>query len=143
MSSFKKIVLPGFVAGVAMVVVGFCLNFIMDLIWPILRTIYTNSPVFRPWDDPLMFLFFVAPFIIAIGLAWIWDKTKKLWKYKVPWQNGAMLGFLYWLFASVPGLIISYSSFQVSFLMTFTWLAFGLAQYVIGGVVIVKMGDRK
>jgi len=41
--------------------------------------------------------------------------------------------------ASIPGMVITYSSFQVSLPMVLTWTVFGLVSALAGGLVCAGM----
>lgn len=71
-------------------------------------------------------------------LAWAWDKTKGLFKGSAE-KRGINFGLVIWLISSIPGMVIIYSSFQVSLLMVFTWTLSGLVNGIIAGLVFVKM----
>ena len=73
----KKIFLPGLVAGIMMNVVNALLNPIINFLFPGLQDAYKNT-AFRPWDDPVMSLFFLYPILLAFPMSYIWDKTKAL-----------------------------------------------------------------
>ena len=134
----KKIVLPGVLAGILMAIVGMGIGYIFNAIFPSLMAEYSNTAVFRAMEDPLMSLFFIYPFILGIALAWIWDKTKGLFKGSF-WERGAMFGLAFFIAGSIPGMIITYSSFQVSLLITSTWTLNGLTNGLITGWICAKM----
>ena len=134
----KKIFWSGLLAGVAMFVVGMALWYVFELVFPSLKTEYNNLAIFRPWSDPLMSLFFAQPLILGWILAWVWEKTKgvlsgstetKVWQF----------AFGYWLVGSLPGMIMSWSSFQLSWLIVLTWLVSGLVNGLVAGWVFAKM----
>lgn len=76
----KKVLWTGILAGIAMLVVNVLLNFPINWLWPNLQEAYMNNEVFRPWDDPIMSLFFLYPIVLGLSLAFVWDQTKKLCK---------------------------------------------------------------
>jgi len=134
----KKIFWPGIVAGALLLIIGMGLNYLLNLIFPPVAAEYNNTAIFRPWNDPLMSIFFAYPIVLGIILAWVWDKTKILFSGNL---GGRALNFaiFFWLIASIPGMIITYGSFQVSLLMVIIWLISGFINGIIAGLVFGKM----
>lgn len=82
-----------------------------------------------------MMLYFVHPFIVMMILAWVWDKIKDKVHGQNEWVKGWRFGFVIWLIATIPGMLISYASFQLSFLMILEWtlgslIGLGLSSWV-------------
>ena len=82
------------------------------------------------------FSYFVCPFLVGLILAWLWAKTKGLFKGSY-FRRGFSFGLIYWLI-SIPGMVISYSSFPISLAMVFSWTLSGLVQYLAGGFILAK-----
>jgi len=135
----KKIILPGIIAAVIMGAVGIGIGVLFSAIFPRLNDEYANTAMFRAMDDPLMILFWFAPLITGIVLAYFWSISKEMIKGKNMWSRGAKFGLAFWLVTTIPGMFITYSSFQVSALITFTWLLNGLTNGLISGWVFAKM----
>ncbi|OGM20685.1 hypothetical protein A2771_02510 [Candidatus Woesebacteria bacterium RIFCSPHIGHO2_01_FULL_38_26b] len=134
----KKIVIPGFLAGVVNLIVGMLLSQIYSFIFPSIALEYINPALFRPWSDPLMSLIFLYPFVLGFVLAWVWDKTKKLFEAKSEFERACKFGGAYWVIAGIPGMLITYSSFQVSLLMVLAWTISGFVEAVVAGFIFVK-----
>jgi len=135
----KKIVLTGILAGLAILIVAMLLNLLFNLVFPSLQAEYENANLFRPWSDPKMSIFFAYPFVLGIVLAWFWDKTKSLFKQKSFWNRGFSFGLMYWIIASIPGMIITYSSFQLSLLIVLSWTIMGFVEAVCAGLICAAM----
>ncbi len=135
--NFKKVFWPGLGAGVAILVIGMGVSFLMNAIFPSLMAQYENTALYRAWDDPIMSLFFVAPLVIGFVLAAIWDHVKKLFKGTC-WCRGFHFGLWFFLLA-IPGMLYTYSSFQVSLGATLSWTFLNLVNGVVGGVVLAKL----
>ena len=135
----KKVLVAGIIAGFANLVVGMVLNQIYNFLAPSLSQEYLNSALFRPWNDPLMSLYFAYPFVLGIVLAWFWNMTKALVKGNSEFEKAYKFGFVYWLIAGLPGMFITYSSFPVTFTMILAWSVSGLVEAVVAGFVFVKM----
>lgn len=121
----------GIIAGIVLLIVGMGFNWLFGVIFPSLMTEYQNTAIFRPWDDPLMTAYFGYPFILGIVLAYLWDKVKA--------NNPLEFAKLYFVIATIPGMFISYTSFQLSPLMILTWTLVGLLQAYVAGVVFTKV----
>jgi len=134
----KKVVVPGLIAGVLMLLAGLVLSRVFGIISPSINAEYLNPALFRPWSDPIMSLYFLYPFILGIILAWYWDMTKHLVKGKTAFEKAYKFGLVYWLIAGLPGMFITYSSFQVSLAMVLAWSISGLVNAVIAGFVFAK-----
>jgi len=134
----KKVIASGLLAGALMLIVGMVLNQIYGLVFPSLADEYINAQLFRPWSDPLMSLYFLHPFILGVVLSWVWDKTKKLIDGKTLWDRAYKFGLAYLVIAGIPGMFITYSSFQVSLTMVGSWLLSGLLQALLAGWVFAK-----
>jgi hypothetical protein len=134
----KKIILTGLLAGAAMLIANFGVGQLYNFLVPSVSAEYEHAGMFRPWSDPLMSLFFSVPFISGLILAWIWSKTSALFAGHSVFGKAMRFGSICWLL-SIPGMIMSYSSFTVSFLLVLSWTLSGFAQYIIGGLVFAKM----
>jgi hypothetical protein len=134
----KKVIFPGLVAGALMLGVSIILTLVISAIFPDSMTEYSNSEIFRQMDDPLMYYFFLHPFVMGIILSFIWLKVSGLINGE-GMKKGLAYGFYVWLFFGVPGMLISISSFQVSAFLVETWTVSILAQYLAAGVVISRM----
>ncbi len=129
----KKLIVPGLISGVAMLVAGMVLNRLYYLVVPALAQEYENPAMFRPWSDPLMMLFFLYPFILGFVLAFLWGKVKTL-------TGGKALKFalFYWVIASIPGMFVTYTSFTVSLAMVVSWSLNGFIQALIAGLIFSR-----
>lgn len=133
----KKIIWPGLVAGVAILVVGMIINYLFMLI-PAVNADYYNANIMRSWNDPLMFLFFLYPFVLGIAFAWVWNRTKSLFKggwCKRSWN----FALTYFVIATIPGMLITYSSFHLSLWTVIGWLVSGLMSAKVAGAILAKM----
>ena len=134
----KKVILPGILAGILMAIIGMAIGYLFNIPFPSLMLEYENINVFRAFDDPLMSLFFLYPLVLGIVLAWVWDKSKSLFKCKY-FKRALAFGAVYFLVATIPGMLITYSSFQVSLLIVGTWTLNGLLNGIIAGLVFGKL----
>lgn len=121
----------GLFTGVVLLIVGMGLNWLVGMISPSLMNEYQNTAIFRPWDDPLMTAYLGYPFILGVVLAYLWDKLKM--------NNALEFAKLYFVIATIPGMFISYTSFQISQLMVLTWTLVGFLQAYVAGFMFKKL----
>lgn len=134
----KKVILSGVAAGVVVLIASMVLSKIFGALMPSLQAEY-QAGIFRPWNDPLMSLYFLYPFVLGIVLAWVWDKTKSVVKGENAVKKGINFGLAYWIVASIPGMLITYSSFVVSLSMILSWTISGLVSAILAGIVFAKI----
>ena len=131
----KKIFFPGIVAGLLMSIVGMVISILMSKAMPTLMAEYKNINIFRPWEDPLMQLFYAHPFVLGLALAYVWDKVKG------SLTGNRVVGFALGVFlvATIPGVLISYASFQLSLAIVLSWTVMGLVNALVASFVLNKM----
>lgn len=133
----KKIFWTGLAAGIAMAAVNMALNPIFSAIFPGLKEAYIN-PVFRPWEDPIMMLFFLYPIALGFGLSFVWEKTKQLFR-KSALRNGLNFGLIYFFVGGIPSFLINFSSFNLPLTMILTWTIMGLVNGLVAGCILAKL----
>jgi hypothetical protein len=134
----KKVLLSGFLAGLIMLAAGMFLSRIFGVLFPHLNAEYQNPALFRPWSDPVMLIYFICPFFLGLALSFVWEKSKNIVS-GISWpERGVKFGLIYWL-VSLSGMLISYSSFPISFVMVLSWTVSGLFQTILAGLIYSKM----
>lgn len=134
----KKILLPGLVAGIAVVLASMFIMWLSNAFFPGLIVEYKNG-MFRPWTDPLMEIFFFGPIVSGFILSAIWNTVKGVVpECKFGGGKAVRFSLMYW-FVSVVGLFMTYSTFKISFLMVFSWGVSALVQALVAGLVLSKM----
>lgn len=134
----KKIVWPGLLAGLAALVLNFGINYLFMLL-PAIRQDYANSALMRPWQDPLMSLFFLYSFVLGVIMAWAWNKSKNLFAGRRPCQRGLKFGLSFGLISVIPGMLATYSSFPLSFLTVLSWTVEGLISLIVMGAIFARL----
>ena len=134
----KKILIPGLIAGIAMLVAGMAASILYGMLVPTLMAEYSNTNMFRPWSDPLMQAFFAYPLVVGLALAWVWDKAKGLITGSLV-QRALKLTIAYLIVATIPGMFVTYTSFQVSLAMIVGWTISGFVYAFTAGLVLGKM----
>jgi hypothetical protein len=130
----KKIIGPGLLLGVIMLIIGMIVNYLFMLIPSVNADYY--SGFMRSWQDPLMMLFFLYPFILGLVFAWLWAKTKTSFKGK--WR-GCYFGWMLFFLTTVPGMWVTYTSFNLSFLTIIGWTVAGLINAKISGFFLAAI----
>jgi len=135
----KNIIVAGLVAGFAMLVLAMAIGMLAHAALPSVAKEYENTNLFRPWSDPIMSLYFLYPFFLGIALAWVWDKTKDVLGGGSLWIRGSRFARSFWIVSTIPGILMSYSSFPVSLAMSLTWLLSSLVQLLCAGFIYARM----
>ena len=133
-----KKILVGLLSGAVMLGVSFLIGRIFEFFFPYLHVEYENTNLFRPWSDPIMLIYFIEPFILGIILAWIWDLMKSIIKGNTPAEKGIYFGYIYWVI-TIPGMLMSFSSFPLSITMVVSWSVALLVQALSSGLIFSKL----
>jgi hypothetical protein len=134
----KKAIVPALVSALAMLATGIAIGYLFDFLFSSLKTEYANANLYRPWEDPLMYLFFLQPFILCGTMVWGWDKVKGHFTGSV--GRKAFSVTLIMLFLSIiPGMIMTISSFRVSMLATITWTISAFFQVLVASLIFIRM----
>lgn len=127
----------GIIAGFVNLLTGLGINAVLGMILPGLEQEYQNTSLFRSWQDPLMMVYFAYPFVLGLVLAYLWKVLNRQLKGTDP-QKAMAFAKIYFVIATIPGMFISYTSFQLSFLMILVWTLTGLVQAYMAGLVFTK-----
>ncbi|HEY8782232.1 MAG TPA: hypothetical protein VIM16_11480 [Mucilaginibacter sp.] len=132
----KKIIIPGLIAGIILLVLGvFCL-YLTIWLFPKLAIQYYN-PAFNSGSGRNI-IYYIHPFIIGMALSWFWGRIKGTLTGSFI-SRGIGFGLIYALIATFPMILLIYGAMSVSLTMVGTWFAFGLLQGVIAGLVFGKV----
>ena len=97
----KKIVFPGLVAGVVLLIISYAGLYLSIQFFPKLVEEFYN-PIFYPGEDrPL--LYFIHPFVLSFALAWFWERFKEMFKGSFV-VRGFELGIVYGVVATLPAI---------------------------------------
>ncbi len=136
--AMKEILASGLLGGVLMLAIGMAVGQLFQALVSSLKTEYEKINLFRPWSDPLLMLFFVHPFLLGLGLVWVWGKTKSVLTADTDFKKGLTFSLLFWGVATKPGMLISYVSFPLSLMMIISWTTGSLIQLLNLGVLFSK-----
>lgn len=123
--------------GLGMLAVGTAFGRITDIMMPSVKAEYMDPALFRPWSDPEMSLFWLVPFISAGMMFLVWNLTKRQIKGSTRSAKGFNFALIYWMI-SIPGMIMSYSSFQLSGAIVLSWSISGLLENVLAGQIYAR-----
>lgn len=126
------------VASLAMLLTAIFVGLLFNFIFPLVKAEYENTHLFRRWDDSLMYIYFIQPFIMTFAFIWIWNRVKLMFSGSVM-HRAFLFTVLYLLVCTVPGMIMSVSSFNISVLMTVTWMLTSFFQVWVAMLIIIKM----
>lgn len=133
----KKIILPGILLGIIILLLGIGESYLFSFIFPSINAEFNNN-LFRSWSDPVKSLYFIYPFVVGLIFAWTWNKIKGLIKGST-FKKGFNFGLTIWLISSVPAVMVIYLSFQLSSLMILTWIIDGFLTSIISGLILAKI----
>lgn len=128
----------GLIVGFINLGLGFAFNFVIEKLIPSLAKDYQNIALFRPWNDPLMMIYFFYPFIAGFVLFYLWGLIKNQ-LLGSDLKKAFRFASIYFLIATIPGMFISYTTFQVSLLMILSWTLSGFIQVFIAGFIFTKL----
>ena len=132
----KKLLIKGITAGVLLLLLSYVALYLVVSFLPNIAEEYYN-PIFSLEGDKT-YLFFLHPFILSFALAWFWKRFKT--QFTGPfWWRGMEMGLVYGLIATLPSMWITFSSLAVSLPIVLTWLAYGVFQAVVVGMVYAKI----
>lgn len=134
----KKVLGTGLVAGLAMVAGNIVLNSLMNAVLPQLQDEYMKNSIFRPWEDPIMMLFFLYPITLGFALSWVWSKTKHLFQGGAL-KRGINFGLVYFLVSGIPTFLINFSSFDLPIQMILSWTFMGAVNGMVAGIILAKL----
>lgn len=132
----KKLLIKGIVAGAILLLFSYVALYLVVTFLPDLAEEYYN-PIFDLEGDKT-YLYFMHPFILSFALAWFWKRFKSLFHGPF-WWRGMEMGLVYGLIATLPSMWITFSSLAVSLPIVLTWLAYGLFQAIVVGIVYAKI----
>ena len=128
----------GLITGVAILVLTLGVNWLVGMMLPGIMQEYQNVAIFRPWEDPLMMVYFVYPFIFGVVAAYLWNIIKNSLKGDEV-KKALQFAKIYFIIATIPGMFITYTSMQISLTMVVLWAIVGYVQAFVAGYIFAKM----
>jgi hypothetical protein len=133
----KKVVVPALVSAVAMIAASVALGYLFNFLFPSVAAEYENTAMYRPWDDPLMYMFIIQPFILSGTLVWGWDKIKGHFQGSVG-RKAFCVSLICLMLFILPGMIMTISSFKVSLLAILTWTISSFVQVLVASLIFIR-----
>jgi uncharacterized Tic20 family protein len=134
----KKLIVPALVSAVAMLAAGIIIGYSFNFLFPSVTAEYENAALYRAWDDPLMYLFFLQPFILSALLVWGWEKIKSHFQGSIG-RKAFNVSLTMLLLSIIPGMLMTISSFKVSPLAILTWTISAFIQVLVASLVFIRM----
>jgi len=123
-------------AGVLVLIVSVGLLYGFIYFFPALMEEYYN-PVFRSSSFSTDLLFYVHPFILSAAMFWFWEISKEIFSGS-PIPKAYKVAVSYGLVAIIPVLSLTFSAINISALMVFTWVAYGVIQSFVACMVFAN-----
>lgn len=132
----KTFLIKGFVAGGVLLVFSYLALYLIVTFAPAVAEEYYN-PIFDMGGDKTI-LYFLHPFILSFALAWFWRRFKSLFHGSF-WVRGIEMGLVYAVVAVIPSMWITFSALAISLPIVLSWVAYGLFQAVVVGIIYAKI----
>ena len=126
-----------FLVGGGMLLVNLTFLKIANMMTPALAIEYKNASIFRAVNDPRMSLFWFVPFLTAGLMLWLWNLSKNRIKGSTYRRKGMNFGLIYWTL-TIPGMIMSFFTFQLSTAIIVSWTISNLGQSLFAGVMYAR-----
>lgn len=133
----KKIITSSLLAGFVLLVLSLLLLYGSISLTPGLAEEYF-SPVFRWSSAKTDWLFYAHPFVLAFALKWFWERYKDIFKGPLV-LRAFEVALVYGIVAMVPVLWLTFSAIDISLGMVLSWLAYGVVQAFIAGIIFAKL----
>jgi hypothetical protein len=128
---------PILIAGFLVLLVSLALLYAIIYLLPSIMDEYYN-PVFRSSSFQTDWLFYAHPFVLSISLFWFWDRFKTSINGSLV-QRAFQISLVFGIIAMLPVLWLTFSAIDISLIMVATWLAYGILQAFVAGLVFAKM----
>jgi len=131
----KKSLLAGLAAGLAILVLSFAFEALVQLAFPYK---WAELGAIRDLKDPLMLAFFLHPFVMGLVAAVVYEKVGR--RFRGDWkQRGLKLGQLLWLVAAVPEAYIIYTSMTYPMGFYVSLVVGYFVYYTAAGLVVARL----
>ena len=129
----KKVLIAGFTAGIVLLLMSLAIFFLQVKIFPDLADQYW-SDTFRWSDSSTDWMFYAHPFVVSFALKWFWERYKDLFTGSTI-LRAFEVALVYGVVAMVPVLWLTFSAINITFPMVLTWLAYGILQAFVAGLI--------
>ncbi len=132
----KKILIPGILTGIFLLISSFLALFLTVKLFPSLAWEYFG-PTFNT-DGSRDFLFFIHPFILGLALAWFWNRVKEIFTGNSI-AKAIEFSIIYAAIATIPTMWITFSAINISLEMVLTWILYGFFQAIVAGLLLSRL----
>jgi hypothetical protein len=131
-TSMKKIFLSGLIAGTVLLILSIAGLYLLLWQMPDMAMEYFG-PAFTSQMQRSI-LYYVHPFVIGIGLSWLWNRLKSELKGST-FVRSLKFGLSYLAIGTFPYMLLIYSAINVSLAVVATWLVFGFVEATIAAII--------
>ncbi len=128
---------PVLIAGITVLIASIVVLYLSIFLFPNLMEEYYHV-VFRSSSFDTDWLFYAHPFILSLSLQLFWDKFKGD-ASEAAVVRAFKVAVIYGLVAILPVLWLTFSAIDISMIMVFTWLVYGILQAFIATLVFTRM----
>jgi hypothetical protein len=132
----KKILIPGILTGIFLLISSFLALFLTIKLFPSLAWEYFG-PTFNT-DGSRDILFYIHPFLLGLALAWFWNRVKEIFTGNSI-AKALEFSLIYAAIATIPTMWITFSAINISLEMVLTWILYGLFQALVAGLILSRL----
>jgi hypothetical protein len=132
----KKVIYSVIISGFALLALSAAMFYGSVYLLPAVTQEYLGA-VFRT-AGRTDWLYYAHPFILSIALKWFWERYKNIFTGSFI-LRALEVALVYGIVALLPVLWLTFSAIDVSFAMVMTWLAYGLVQSFVAGLIFAKL----
>ena len=132
----KKILIPGILTGIFLLISSFIALFLTIKLFPSLAWEYFG-PTFNT-DGSRDILFYIHPFLLGLALAWFWNRVKEIFTGNSI-AKALEFSLIYAAIATIPTMWITFSAINISMEMVLTWILYGLFQALVAGLILSRL----
>ena len=132
----KKILIPGILTGIFLLISSFIALFLTIKLFPSLAWEYFG-PTFNT-DGSRDILFYIHPFLLGLALAWFWNRVKEIFTGNSI-AKALEFSLIYAAIATIPTMWITFSAINISLEMVLTWILYGLLQALVAGLILSRL----
>ncbi|MBX2963998.1 MAG: hypothetical protein KF687_15910 [Cyclobacteriaceae bacterium] len=136
----KNYLLSIILSGILVLLFSMVMLYTAIFFFPTLMEEYYNA-VFRSSSFETDWLFYAHPFVLSFALRWFWERYKDIFTGGVV-MRAIEVALVYGIVAMLPVLWLTFSAIDISFVMIFTWLVYGIIQAFIAGIVFASMKPK-
>lgn len=134
---FRKTILAGFLAGIAVLLVSQVTNFFSMAVFP--YDLFSLGGI-RGKTDPIMLLFFLHYFVLSFAMAIVYEKTRQSFEGNFA-IKGLKFGLMVWLVSGLFSGFVVFTSMNYPIGFTMQNVIGSLLYTVAGAIVIAKVSE--